>query len=80
MFLHLKAGRVARSFPRLQPGPDAYNLQTSLLFKHDFNRGESRMFRPPLVVKKETQKSENPAPNQYNVCGIIDYSKYYFSN
>ncbi|XP_067281201.1 O(6)-methylguanine-induced apoptosis 2 isoform X2 [Pseudorasbora parva] len=62
-----KAGRVPRSFPRLSPGPEAYNLRTSLLHKHDFNRGESRTFRLPLAVQRETQKSGNPAPNQYDV-------------
>ncbi|XP_016333406.1 O(6)-methylguanine-induced apoptosis 2-like [Sinocyclocheilus anshuiensis] len=61
------AGRVPHSFQRLSPGPDAYNLQTSLLYKHDFNRGESRMFRLPVAVKTEKPKNENPAPNQYDV-------------
>lgn len=62
-----KAGRVPRSFQRLSPGPDAYNLQTSLFYKHDFNRGESRMFRLPVAVKTEKPKNENPAPNLYDV-------------
>ncbi|KTG38955.1 hypothetical protein cypCar_00013985 [Cyprinus carpio] len=51
------AGHVARSFQRLSPGPDAYNLQTSLLHKHEFNRGESRMFRLPVAVKREEPKN-----------------------
>lgn len=60
-----KSGRVP--FRRGDPGPDAYNLQTSLLHHHDFNRGESRTFRLPIAVKRETLKIPNPAPNQYNV-------------
>nr|A5WUY6.1 RecName: Full=O(6)-methylguanine-induced apoptosis 2; Short=MAPO2; AltName: Full=Sperm-tail PG-rich repeat-containing protein 1 [Danio rerio] len=62
-----KGGRVPRSFQRLSPGPDAYNLQMSLLHKHDFNRGESRIFRLPYALKKEKPNNENPAPNQYDV-------------
>uniref|UniRef100_A0A8C1GRJ1 Sperm-tail PG-rich repeat containing 1 n=1 Tax=Cyprinus carpio TaxID=7962 RepID=A0A8C1GRJ1_CYPCA len=54
-----KAGCVPRSFQRLSPGPDAYNLQTSLLHKHEFNRGESRMFRLPVA---------------YDVCITLDVS------
>ncbi|XP_056598109.1 O(6)-methylguanine-induced apoptosis 2 [Triplophysa dalaica] len=62
-----KAGRVPRNVRRGNPGPDAYNLQTSLLHQHDFNRGESRTFRLPIAVKRETPKIQNPAPNQYHV-------------
>ncbi|XP_016401372.1 O(6)-methylguanine-induced apoptosis 2-like isoform X2 [Sinocyclocheilus rhinocerous] len=58
---------LLQNFQRLSPGPDAYNLQISLLYKHDFNRGESRMFRLPVAVKREKPKNENPAPNQYDV-------------
>ncbi|TRY85949.1 hypothetical protein DNTS_032714 [Danionella cerebrum] len=60
-----KTGRAPRSFQRPSPGPDSYNLQTSLLHKHDFNRGESRIFRLPYAVMKEKPTNENPAPNQY---------------
>ncbi|XP_051526986.1 O(6)-methylguanine-induced apoptosis 2 [Myxocyprinus asiaticus] len=62
-----KAGRVPQNFQRGNPGPDSYNLQTSLLQKHNFNRGESRTFRLPIAVKRETPKNKNPAPNQYDV-------------
>lgn len=70
-FCLVKAGRLPRNFRRGNPGPDAYNLQTSLLQQHDFNRGESRTFRLPIAVKRETPKIQNPAPNQYNVCVIV---------
>ncbi|XP_065141209.1 O(6)-methylguanine-induced apoptosis 2 [Paramisgurnus dabryanus] len=62
-----KAARVPRSLKRENPGPDAYNLQTSFLHQYDFNRGESRTFRLPIAVKRETPKIQNPAPNQYHV-------------
>ncbi|KAA0709996.1 O(6)-methylguanine-induced apoptosis 2 [Triplophysa tibetana] len=69
----VKAGRVPRNVRRGNPGPNAYNLQTSLLHQHDFNRGESRTFRLPIAVKRETPKIQNPAPNQYHVSySVVD--------
>uniref|UniRef100_A0A8C2KM91 Sperm-tail PG-rich repeat containing 1 n=1 Tax=Cyprinus carpio TaxID=7962 RepID=A0A8C2KM91_CYPCA len=60
-----KAGRVPRSFQRLSPGPDAYNLQTSLLHKHEFNRGESRMFRLPVAVSAVDKNSTVSAQSAF---------------
>ncbi|KAJ0055330.1 hypothetical protein NL108_015976 [Boleophthalmus pectinirostris] len=49
------------------PGPNAYNLQSSLINKCDFNTGVSRVFRAPVAVQPNTPKNSNPAPNQYDV-------------
>uniref|UniRef100_A0A8C1DH81 Sperm-tail PG-rich repeat containing 1 n=1 Tax=Cyprinus carpio carpio TaxID=630221 RepID=A0A8C1DH81_CYPCA len=63
-----KAGHVARSFQRLSPGPDAYNLQTSLLHKHEFNRGESRMFRLPVAVSYSAVDKNSTVSAQSAFC------------
>ncbi|XP_062856002.1 O(6)-methylguanine-induced apoptosis 2 [Trichomycterus rosablanca] len=62
-----KTARVSRKKQRGPPGPDAYNLQSSLVQQHDFNHGVSRTFRPLVAVKPENQLPRSPAPNQYNV-------------
>ncbi|XP_072529635.1 O(6)-methylguanine-induced apoptosis 2 [Salminus brasiliensis] len=63
-----KVFRVGRNPPRWSPAPNAYNLQTSLLRQHDFSRGLSRTFHPPIAVKAaESPLGKTPAPNQYNV-------------
>uniref|UniRef100_A0A4W4H910 O(6)-methylguanine-induced apoptosis 2 n=1 Tax=Electrophorus electricus TaxID=8005 RepID=A0A4W4H910_ELEEL len=62
-----KALRAGRRPQRGIPGPDAYNLQSSLLRKNDFGRGLSRTFRPPIAIKAVASLQKTPAPNQYNV-------------
>ncbi|XP_074543583.1 O(6)-methylguanine-induced apoptosis 2 [Halichoeres trimaculatus] len=56
------------SYPKKDiPGPNAYNLQSSFINKCDFNKGVSRVFRPPLVLKVDGPKHPTPAPNQYDI-------------
>lgn len=50
------------------PGPNAYNIQSSFINKHDFNVGVSRVFRLPAAVQLDGPKHKTPAPNQYDVC------------
>jgi len=50
------------------PGPDAYNLQSTLINKNNFSIGVSRVFRPPVAVQLDGPKHKTPAPNQYDVC------------
>ncbi|XP_029919268.1 O(6)-methylguanine-induced apoptosis 2 [Myripristis murdjan] len=63
-----KAARLPRSPRRCIPGPDAYNLQASILNKHSFGLGVSRVFRLPVAVQRDSPKNKTPAPNQYDVC------------
>ncbi|XP_062385501.1 O(6)-methylguanine-induced apoptosis 2 [Sardina pilchardus] len=70
-----KAHRVSRNVHRGIPGPNAYNLQSSLLPKHTFLRGSTRNFRLPVAVKLDSMTERTPAPNQYNVSyGGVDKS------
>lgn len=50
------------------PGPNAYNIQSPFISKHDFNVGVSRVFRLPVAVQLDGPKHKTPAPNQYDVC------------
>ncbi|XP_070841470.1 O(6)-methylguanine-induced apoptosis 2 [Chaetodon trifascialis] len=69
-FVASKASRATRNPQRGTPGPNAYNLQSSLRDKYDFNTGVSRVFRLPVAVQLDGPKHETPAPNQYDVrCG-----------
>ncbi|KAM6958797.1 O(6)-methylguanine-induced apoptosis 2 [Aplochiton taeniatus] len=63
-----QAVRVHRNPQRGIPGPNAYNLQSSLINKHSFGRGGTRMFQPPVAVQLDSPKNKTPAPNQYNTC------------
>ncbi|XP_041665674.1 O(6)-methylguanine-induced apoptosis 2 isoform X2 [Cheilinus undulatus] len=65
-FIVSKASRPS-SYQQAIPGPNAYNLQSSLIDKYDFNTGVSRVFRLPVAVKVEGPKHKTPAPNQYDV-------------
>ncbi|KAL0961959.1 hypothetical protein UPYG_G00333900 [Umbra pygmaea] len=62
-----KAVRVPRDTRRVTPGPNAYNLQSSLSQKHNFSRGVSRTFQLPIAVQPKGPKNRTPAPNQYLV-------------
>ncbi|XP_041739543.1 O(6)-methylguanine-induced apoptosis 2 isoform X3 [Coregonus clupeaformis] len=62
-----QAVRVPRNPQRGIPGPNAYNLQSSLIHKHSFGRGGSRTFRLPVAVQLDGPKNKTPAPNQYHV-------------
>ncbi|XP_008299745.1 O(6)-methylguanine-induced apoptosis 2 [Stegastes partitus] len=61
------ASKAARSLQRRIPGPNVYNLQSSLIKNNDFNTGVSRVFRLPVVVQPDGPKHTTPAPNQYDV-------------
>uniref|UniRef100_A0A8C3AXL5 Sperm-tail PG-rich repeat containing 1 n=1 Tax=Cyclopterus lumpus TaxID=8103 RepID=A0A8C3AXL5_CYCLU len=50
------------------PGPNAYNLQSTLINKNNFSIGVSRVFRSPVAVQLDGPKHKTPAPNQYDVC------------
>ncbi|XP_017340045.1 O(6)-methylguanine-induced apoptosis 2 isoform X2 [Ictalurus punctatus] len=63
-----KALRVSRKHQRGSPAPNTYNLPSSLLRQHDFNRDVSRTFHPPIAVQTPNAPRKSPAPNQYNVC------------
>ncbi|XP_062301671.1 O(6)-methylguanine-induced apoptosis 2 isoform X2 [Osmerus eperlanus] len=60
--------RVARPPQRGIPGPNAYNLQSSLIQRHSFGRGASRTFRPPVAMQLQQQHEASPGPNKYKVC------------
>ncbi|XP_028819472.1 O(6)-methylguanine-induced apoptosis 2 [Denticeps clupeoides] len=63
-----KAPRVPRNRRRRSvPGPNTYNLQSSLLHKPGFGRRSSRVFCLPVAVKADKSTNTTPAPNQYNV-------------
>ncbi|CAJ1083155.1 O(6)-methylguanine-induced apoptosis 2 isoform X2 [Xyrichtys novacula] len=66
-FVVSKTARPSSYLQRGIPGPNAYNLQSSLIDKYDFNLGVSRVFRLPVAVKVENTKNLTPAPNQYDV-------------
>ncbi|XP_028317688.1 O(6)-methylguanine-induced apoptosis 2 [Gouania willdenowi] len=59
--------KVTRRPQSISPGPNAYNLQSSLITKCDFNTGSSRLFRLPVAVQMDGPKHKTPAPNQYDV-------------
>ncbi|KAI4902967.1 hypothetical protein NFI96_012725 [Prochilodus magdalenae] len=64
-----KAARVVHKPQRGIPAPNTYNLQSSLLCQHDFSRGLSRTFHPPVAVGAGgSLLQDTPAPNHYNVC------------
>ncbi|KAM9496112.1 O(6)-methylguanine-induced apoptosis 2 isoform 2-T2 [Clarias gariepinus] len=63
-----KVLRVSRKPQRGSPAPNAYNLRSSLVRQHDFNRDVSRAFHPPIAVQTPNTAHTSPAPNQYNVC------------
>ncbi|CAL8299118.1 unnamed protein product [Lota lota] len=63
-----KVPRVPRHPKRGIPGPDSYNLQSSLITQHSFGRGFSRAFRAPVAVPVLEPKFKSPGPNQYDVC------------
>ncbi|KAK3558864.1 hypothetical protein QTP86_031990, partial [Hemibagrus guttatus] len=64
-----KALRVSRK-PQIpsSPAPNTYNLQSSLLRQHDFNRDVSRTFHLPIAIQSANTRQKSPAPNQYKVC------------
>nr|XP_046272994.1 O(6)-methylguanine-induced apoptosis 2 isoform X2 [Scatophagus argus] len=66
-FVAGKAPRASSNPQRDIPGPNAYNLQSSLIHKYDFNHGVSRVFRLPVGVQLDGLKHRTPAPNQYDV-------------
>ncbi|XP_044028893.1 O(6)-methylguanine-induced apoptosis 2 isoform X2 [Siniperca chuatsi] len=69
-FVASKAARASSNPQRSIPGPNAYNLRSSLKDKYDFNIGVSRVFRLPVAVQLDGPKHRTPAPNQYDVsCG-----------
>uniref|UniRef100_A0A3P8U6P6 Sperm-tail PG-rich repeat containing 1 n=1 Tax=Amphiprion percula TaxID=161767 RepID=A0A3P8U6P6_AMPPE len=61
------ASKTSRKFQKNFPGPNEYNLRSSLIKKNDFNAGASRVFRLPVAVQIEGPKDQTPAPNQYHV-------------
>ncbi|XP_026205122.1 O(6)-methylguanine-induced apoptosis 2 isoform X2 [Anabas testudineus] len=64
------ASKPARGYSNPQrgiPGPNAYNIQSSFINKHDFNTGVSRVFRLPVAVQLNGPKYKTPAPNQYDI-------------
>ncbi|KAK3526750.1 hypothetical protein QTP70_032892 [Hemibagrus guttatus] len=63
-----KALRVSRK-PQIpsSPAPNTYNLQSSLLRQHDFNRDVSRTFHLPIAIQSANTRQKSPAPNQYKV-------------
>ncbi|XP_027030443.2 O(6)-methylguanine-induced apoptosis 2 isoform X2 [Tachysurus fulvidraco] len=64
-----KAFRTSRKpQTHTSPAPNIYNLQSSLLRQHDFNRDVSRTFHLPIAVQTPNTHQKSPAPNQYNVC------------
>ncbi|XP_012991001.2 O(6)-methylguanine-induced apoptosis 2 isoform X2 [Esox lucius] len=62
-----QAVRVLSNAKRGIPGPNEYNLQSSLIHKHSFGRGGSRTFQLPIAVQPKVPKNKTPAPNQYHV-------------
>uniref|UniRef100_A0A3Q1EBQ7 Sperm-tail PG-rich repeat containing 1 n=1 Tax=Acanthochromis polyacanthus TaxID=80966 RepID=A0A3Q1EBQ7_9TELE len=64
------ASKTTRNFQKNSPGPNEYNLQSSLIKKSDFNAGASRVFRLPVAVQIEGPKDPTPAPNQYHVGSV----------
>ncbi|XP_034748900.1 O(6)-methylguanine-induced apoptosis 2 isoform X1 [Etheostoma cragini] len=69
-FVASKTARASSNPKRGIPGPNAYNLQSSLTDKNNFNIGVSRVFRLPVAVQLDGPKHKTPAPNQYDVsCG-----------
>ncbi|KAL2080709.1 hypothetical protein ACEWY4_024502 [Coilia grayii] len=62
-----QARRVSWNLQRGIPGPNAYNLQSSLLPKHTFLKGSTGNFRLPIAVQSDSATKRTPAPNQYNV-------------
>lgn len=69
-FVASKAPRFSSNPKRGIPGPDAYSLQRSLINKHDFSVGVSRVFRSPVAAQLDESKHNTPAPNQYDLgCG-----------
>ncbi|XP_034564076.1 O(6)-methylguanine-induced apoptosis 2 [Notolabrus celidotus] len=66
-FVMSKASSHTGYLQRILPGPNAYNLQSSLIDTHDFNTGVSRVFRLPVAVKLDGPKHRSPAPNQYDI-------------
>lgn len=73
--INIKTTLILQQVPRKPqketPGPNAYNLQSSLIEKHDFNAGNSRVFRQPLAEQRDDVKHETPAPNQYDVRMLV---------
>uniref|UniRef100_A0A3B3RIV5 Sperm-tail PG-rich repeat containing 1 n=1 Tax=Paramormyrops kingsleyae TaxID=1676925 RepID=A0A3B3RIV5_9TELE len=63
-----QAARMPCPPRRCTPGPNVYNLQTSLLSKFSSTKGCSRVFCMPIVMKVEDQQNQTPSPNQYHVC------------
>ena len=48
------------------PSPTAYNVESGILSRHDFNRSAvSSTFHLPIAVQRP--RSSGPAPNQYDV-------------
>ncbi|TSR63298.1 O(6)-methylguanine-induced apoptosis 2 [Bagarius yarrelli] len=62
-----KTFRVNCKSQRESPAPNTYNLQSSLLRQHDFNRRVSRAFHPPIAPHTADTPRKSPAPNHYNV-------------
>ena len=67
-----QALRVSWNLQRGIPGPNAYNLQSSLLPKHTFLRGSTGNFRLPIAVRTDSVSKRTPAPNHYNVGALSD--------
>ncbi|KAJ7991491.1 hypothetical protein DPEC_G00284420 [Dallia pectoralis] len=62
-----QSARVLRNPQRGIPGPNTYNLQSSLIHKHSFGKRGSSTFQLPIAVQPKGPKSQTPAPNQYHV-------------
>ncbi|XP_034401643.1 O(6)-methylguanine-induced apoptosis 2 isoform X2 [Cyclopterus lumpus] len=70
-FVPSKTARASINPRRGLPGPNAYNLQSTLINKNNFSIGVSRVFRSPVAVQLDGPKHKTPAPNQYDVrCDI----------
>ncbi|XP_051811748.1 O(6)-methylguanine-induced apoptosis 2 isoform X2 [Acanthochromis polyacanthus] len=69
------ASKTTRNFQKNSPGPNEYNLQSSLIKKSDFNAGASRVFRLPVAVQIEGPKDPTPAPNQYHIGGFCKHGE-----
>ncbi|XP_068432487.1 O(6)-methylguanine-induced apoptosis 2 isoform X2 [Clinocottus analis] len=74
-FVASKPPRASIDPRRGLPGPNVYNLQSTLINKNNFSIGVSRVFKLPVAVQLEGPKHKTPAPNQYDVrCDIIGKS------
>uniref|UniRef100_A0A672HL08 Sperm-tail PG-rich repeat containing 1 n=1 Tax=Salarias fasciatus TaxID=181472 RepID=A0A672HL08_SALFA len=73
-FSRARLCQASRKAGSIVPGPNAYNLQRSLLKSGDFHVGPSRAFRAPQAVPPGRPRDPTPAPNQYSVGGPESFS------